>query len=196
MAKKKKQEHKIIFNLLKPVAAPKTSWDTIYDWLLGKARIIIFTVEILIVGAFIGKFIVDTQAKNKDKQIEALRLEESFYTLKKEPEFRLIQSKNNAYITLWNGSSSYYAILSEIYSYISPDIEEINISISTDRVIVSGYDDIEELRIVEESFKNSNTFTDANIEVSLESDDIVADKGRYTLVGYIDTDILTRDDLQ
>lgn len=185
-----------VFNLLKPVEPPKTAWDKAYDWLVNKARIIVFTVEILIVIAFATKFIVDTSAKSKEKRFEALRQTEAFYAKDDEPEFRRIQAKSRNYGNLWDGSSAKALILEEVYTYIPTDITEVTIQINEDRVILSGYQDLNELKEVEDSFKASDTFSDAYIEdLSLESEDVILDKGRYSLVGVIDPEAATRVDL-
>src|SRR5688572_23715853 len=104
----------VTFNLLKPLPSPKTAWDKIYDWVLGRARIVILITIILIALAFIAKVVVDTDAKNKDKSIDTLTTRLQFYATSSEPVFRTFSAKTDNYIKVWNGSSGISAAVTEI----------------------------------------------------------------------------------
>ncbi|MBE0573852.1 hypothetical protein IH575_03045, partial [Candidatus Dojkabacteria bacterium] len=111
-------EKKRIFNLLKPVQPPPSFWDKFYNWILTRARVVILITELLIVAAFVGKVIVDTQARTKDEEIQNLRAENSFYATEREPIFRDFQRRDVTYQRIWSNSSEYNEVLNEIYSYI------------------------------------------------------------------------------
>ncbi len=170
-----------IFNLLKPIAPPETVWDKIYDWILGRARVVILITELLIVGAFVGKVVVDTTAKNKDNQIYSLQSELAFYT-DKEPVFRDIQKRDTQYVNIWNKSSGYSAILDEIFSYIPNPGAQLTIRFDKGKVSILGYDDLDSLKTLETSLKNSKTFTNASVNtLSLEQKEVLQAKGLYIL---------------
>src|SRR5690348_13957537 len=120
---------KRIFNLLKPVEAPTTAWDKVYDWMIGKARIIVFVTELIIAASFIAKVVVDTNAKNKDSQITTLSGQLQLYAPTLEPQFRTIQTKSSDYMNLWKNSSSYSAVINEVFSYIQNQSAELSMSI-------------------------------------------------------------------
>jgi hypothetical protein len=182
-----------IFNLLKPVELPKTSWDKIYEWLVGKARIVILFVEILIITAFISKVIVDNIGKNKEKEYENLAIELKFYEQKYESTFRKLQRKDIEYKKLWGGSKAYSTIINEIFSYIPNPNDQVSVSIDGDRVTIFGYEDLNQLRTLESSLKSSANFSDAFIDrLSLEQQDVLDGSGQYILTAIIKPENLKR----
>lgn len=174
------------FNLLKPVAPPKTVWDKVYDWLLGRARIVILITEILIGIAFFAKVIQDTDAKNKEDLIARLTQELNFYADRLEPEFRVIEAKDISYETLWNNSNKYSEVLTEIYSYIANASSEINIRVDGREVTIFGTEDLSILQTLEANLKSSQTFSSVIIKsLTLEQQEILEQKGDYVLTAII-----------
>lgn len=190
MAKKR------IFNLLKPEIPPLTVWDKIYDWLIQRARIVIVFTEILVVIAFMSKIVVDTQAKNKEKKIEQLNNEVRFFALEKEPKFREIQAKDSDYRLLWNQMNKYSEILTEVYSYLGNTSSDLNVSVSADKVSVSGSIDLESLKRIEASMESSPTFSSAYIDnLIVESEDVDTNTGKYVLVAIINKENRLREQI-
>ena len=146
------------FNLLKPLDPPKTVWDKVYDWLLDRARIVILITEILVAIAFFAKVVQDTVAKNMDNQIASLTSELAFYSETLEPEFRLIESKDGAYTTIWNNSSQYADVVQEVYSYISNSASEINLRVEGREITIFGTEDLSSLQTLEAALKSSPSF--------------------------------------
>lgn len=182
------------FNLLKPLEPPKTVWDKVYDWLLDRARIIILITEILVAIAFFAKVIQDTIAKNKDNEIASLTSELSFYSTTLEPQFRLIESKDTAYTSLWNSSSQYAAVIQEIYSYISNSASEINLRVDGKEITIFGTEDLASLQTLEAALKSSESFSSVVIKsLSLEQQEILEQKGNYVLSATIKE--YTREDI-
>lgn len=174
-----------IFNLLKPIKPPPSLWDKIYDWLIGKARVVIILVELLVVTAFVLKVIEDTNAKNKDKEIERLATELSFYATEAEPAFRDTIKKADAYLELKNQSSRYSKVLEEVFSFIGLDQPSVNVRITGNRLVIVGYDNLSSLRTLEESLKTKSETLDRNSvkvgNLSLDQEDIQAEKGQIVL---------------
>lgn len=182
----KKQPEKRVFNLLKPVEPPQTAWDKVYEWLIGKARVVILVTELVIAVAFIFKVIEDTNAKNKEKQIEKLNAELSFYGKELEPIFRITQRKVADYVTLWNGATDYTEALQEVYSYISNPSSDITIRIDEGSVSVFGYENLAALEELETSLKGSATFSSVQVQqLSLEESGVIEDRGQYAVVAKI-----------
>ncbi len=174
------------FNLLKPLNPPPTVWDKVYLWFIDKARIVILIAELIIAFAFILKVIEDTNAKNKDKEIEQLRNELSFYGFEMEPTFRNIQNKSDRYILIWNNSSKFSDSLSEIVSYLPSNISEISIRFGDNEVGVYGYEDLNSIRDLENALKTSSNFSNTKVtDLTLGQGDVIQSKGRYSLTADI-----------
>jgi hypothetical protein len=145
------------FNLLEPIKPPTTLWDKIYDWVLWRARIVVLVTIIAITLIFVGKVIVDTDAKNKTKEIASiqskLRVLESSY----EPEFRNLFRREDAYTKLWNASNYYSDIISEINSYVSSDVK-LSIRFQGTTVTVFGTESLSILNQIEIAMKSSSSF--------------------------------------
>jgi len=172
-----------IFNLLKPVQPPPTFWDKTYDWILGKARIVILVTELLIVFAFVAKVIVDTQARAKDEQITSLKNELGFYSAQREPLFRDVQKRDSAYQRLWTNGTSYTEVLNEIYSYVQNPGVQLTVNAEKNRVSILGYDDLSSVQSLETQLKASPTFTSVFVDtLSLEQKEILQSTGQYVLV--------------
>lgn len=176
----------VTFNLLKPLQPPKTAWDKIYDWIVDKARIVVLITIILIAAAFIAKVVVDTDAKNKNKQIAALTERLSFYTADVEPRLRLIATKTDIYQKIWNKSSAYSAVIKEVYSYVDNPGADLTIKASDGVISIFGTEDLTLLRHLEESLRSSPTFTSVTFgSLSIDGQDLQDSKGEYSVSAVI-----------
>jgi hypothetical protein len=181
-----------IFNLLKPYKAPPTSWDKIYDWLLGRARIVMIVAEIVVALSFAGKVIVDVQAKNLDDQIEVKDFELSQFANTIEPKLRTLQQKALTYTKVWEGSSRYAEILKEINGYIPNAGADLNIRINGNQVTIRGDDSLGTLSLIESAIRNSSTFSSVSVSsLSSDSGEVIQETGVLVLNATI-ADIDTR----
>ncbi len=188
-----KPKVKRIFNLLRPIDPPKTAWDKVYEWLLGKAKIVIIVSQVIIALAFFAKIVVDTTAKRKEKEIAELENQLLFYQAQYEPGFRKLQLKDTEYAKLWNQSSSYASIVQEVYSYLENPNAEITVTIRGNEVRIFGNDDLGYLDSLELSMKSSQSFVTAKVrELSQEQRDIIENRARYDVVGVINLEKFKR----
>ncbi|MEO6728324.1 MAG: hypothetical protein ABIM99_00215 [Candidatus Dojkabacteria bacterium] len=172
----------VTFNLLKPLQPPKTAWDKIYDWIVDKARIVVLITILLIAAAFVAKVIVDTDAKNKNKQIDALTQRLGFYSAEVEPRLRLLAIKTEFYSTIWNKSSAYSAVIKEVYSYVDNPGADLTIKAGDGKISIFGTEDLNLLRNLEESLRNSPTFTSVTFgSLSIDGSDLQDSKGEYSV---------------
>lgn len=189
-------QKKRIFNLLKPIKPPPTVWDKIYDWIIGKARVVIIFVEILVVSAFVLKVIEDTNAKNKQKEIESLNAELSFYSIEMEPRFREIIKKSDIYLEMQKEASVYSKVLEEIFGFIGLDQPSVNVRIAANKLTIVGYDNLSNLKKLEEALKTkSKTLQLSSVKVgnlSLDQEDILAQKGQIVLEASLLEDLLRK----
>lgn len=176
----------ITFNLLKPILPPKTAWDKVYDWILGRARIVVLATIILIALAFVAKVIVDTDAKNKDKAIGVLKIQLDFYGSKIEPDLRTFASKTDNYIKLWNGASGVSTAISEVYSYISDPAADVTVKVDADRISIVGTENLTLLKDLESKLRASPTFSSVTFsDLTLQKQDIDTQQGQYVVVATI-----------
>lgn len=163
MAKTVQPKTRRIFNLLKPYTPPPTGWDKIYDWLLGRARIIMVIAEIIVAITFMAKVVVDTQAKGFDDEIKFQDFELQRFAVSVEPVINKLQNKAQMYQQLWDGSSSYADVLAEIHSYIPNPGSELLITINREEVSIAGEESFDALAQIEEAMKQSDTFSEVSV---------------------------------
>lgn len=165
-----------IFNLLQPLKPPESTWDLVYEWLLNKAKIIIMITQILIIITFFAKFVLDTVAKDKDEEIESLQLVLR-QLQRQESEINRIQQRAIDYREIWNKSSNKNAIFEEIYTYFPNRNADVSVTITNDRVTVSGEDRTVNLNEIESRMKASETFTNTDVSLSIEQQNFIEDTG-------------------
>lgn len=170
------------FNLLKPYTPPPTSWDRVYEWLVGKARIVMIVAEIAVALSFVTKVVVDVQAKNFDDQIGSANFELTAFAANLEPRLRHIQQKSQTYQRVWEGSTAYAAVVAEILGSIPNLSSAIDVRITDNRLSIRSDDRIEVLSQIEERIKASPTFSAVSISnLTSEGGDVSSDEGRFVL---------------
>lgn len=161
-----------IFNLLQPKPAPPTAWDNIYFWLVDKARVVLIISELIVAVVFVGKVIVDTQARSLDERVRQLDEQYRANYSTNEARLRTLQQKSQAYVDVWEASSGYADLLGEINSYLGVSSAKISITFTDDRLTVNGFSDKTELANFESAIKNSPRFVDVELfEVKSDSSD-------------------------
>jgi len=172
------------FNLLKQQKAPPTSWEKIYVWALGTARIIVIIVELIVVGAFVSRVVVDTQGKRLDKNLETRQATLSAFK-ETETGYRIIQAKATNYKVVWENASNYAAALQELDNLLSANYANLRISIDKDFVTIRGEGDINQIENFETKFKESKYFSNVEtFEVDSSSGDSDR-RGSFGIRGYI-----------
>lgn len=159
MAKQPAGSSRRIFNLLKPYTPPATGWDKVYEFIVSRARIVLLAVELIVIVSFVGKVVVDTEAKRLDDEIKLA--DRQLQTLQQsiEPSLRLLQDKSEVYRRLWNQSNSYTAVSRELNTILSNIGTSLIVNISEDKVVISGQNDLAVLSQIEDLLKRSNTFS-------------------------------------
>lgn len=159
MAKQPAGSSRRIFNLLKPYTPPATGWDKVYEFIVSRARIVLLVVELIVIVSFVGKVVVDTEAKRLDDEIKLA--DRQLQTLQQsiEPSLRLLQDKSEVYRRLWNQSNSYTAVSRELNTILSNIGTSLIVNISEDKVVISGQNDLAVLSQIEDLLKRSNTFS-------------------------------------
>ncbi|MCA9386463.1 hypothetical protein KC669_00345 [Candidatus Dojkabacteria bacterium] len=183
------------FNLLKPISEPKSAWDKIYDWIIGKARIVLLSTEIIMVLIFFVKVVVDNIEKNKLNEFDKTQQELLNLESQHEEEFRQIQARVIDYQNIWQNSNMIFPIYNEVLGYIDSPSSQFSLNISSAGTItIEGYEDLDRLRSIENKMKASDSFNSVTINtLTLEQTDVIDKRGRYSLTGIIDPELLLRE---
>lgn len=162
------------FNLLRPQIEPPTVWTKVYDWAVGSARIVVILVELVVVLAFAIRIVIDVQSNNLNEEIKT---KESIVLVFQSSELRYlnIQQRTSAYRDNWESTPVFSGIFAEVSSYLPPGGKELTVLINpSSGVFVSGTAPVAEIGVMEENFKNSNTFSRATLD-SIEGEGAVID---------------------
>ncbi len=168
------------FNLLKQQPAPPTTWEKIYIWILGTARVIIIIVELIVIGAFVTRVVVDTQGRRIEKDIENRErtisgFEESIV------RYRIIQTRTKNYKSIWENSSNKAPVMAELNSLLAADFADLRVSIEGDLLTIRGGGTIERISVLEKAVKESDSFMNVEaFEITTEEDDIIS-RGSFGL---------------
>jgi Tfp pilus assembly protein PilN len=178
-----------IFNLLRPEAPPPSAWDQVYDWLLGRARLVMIVTQVLVGFVFIAKIAVDIQVKALDEQLEAKQAEVQFTYAQVEPKYLDLQEKSLAYVNLWTKSSDYKDILAEVMDLLDDPNGRYNVSISDKDVVISGFGSRSEISIIEAALKSSASLTRVEVsEIKSSAGELLAGTGDFAIRALIKDD--------
>ncbi len=145
------------FNLLKTQPTPPTVWEKFYAWVLGTARTVIIVVQIVVIGAFVTRIIVDTQAKRLEKDIERKEMIISGFK-ESEKRYRIIQDRTTHFSEIWKDASNYYPVVEEIDSLLFSNFADLRIGIEGDIVTLRGQGNIQNISDLETKLKASSSF--------------------------------------
>lgn len=171
----------IKFNLLKPVEIPKSSWDRIYEFIMTRARFVLLVIEIIIIVLFFAKVVIDTTEKNSRQAFEEIQFDLRALELNYDAEFRELQARQTDYFKLVDRTSDYSSVLTEIFSYVPNPSFNFSIRIDGKNLTILGYDNLNDLRNLENRMKASPSFRDVAINLNLEQRDIESGLGQYVL---------------
>lgn len=175
------QRRRRIFNLLKPYLPPPTAWDKVYEWLVGKARIVMVVIELLVVATFFVKVFVDIQAGAYNLQIERIGRQLDIREGSIEPSFLRIQQKSAGYSSVWNLSASYAGIVTEVLTYIGTVDPKLDVRVASDQLRITGATSLSRLQTIENQLKSSANLKDVRISVSTTTNEETAPQGDYVL---------------
>lgn len=162
-------------NLLEERNAPLTFWERIYTWVTNTCRVIVIVVEAIVLVAFGLRFYYDRQLSDIEDEIEKEASILQNYQ-QQEQELRELQINLTAYSEIWDNSSSYKDIITEINGIIPKDASELRIGFNDNKVTVSGIIDRESISDLEGDMKNSQTFVNVTLTNITSEDSDVEDE--------------------
>jgi Tfp pilus assembly protein PilN len=158
---------------------PPSVWGKLYDWVVNTARVILIIAEVGVILALGVRVVVDIQAKQLDEQITNLQA----IMKVREPEetkYRILQNRTKGYVTAWTNTPLFTNVLKEINSKIPFSSTNIQVSVSQQRITISGNAEIGELDKMERDLKESAFFTKSTLS-KLETTTITtAQPGGYS----------------
>ena len=185
-------ETKYVFNLLKPVEQPKTTWDEVYEWILKQARLFIIFSIITIFSIFVSKIFLDTVQKNKLQEINLIKKELSFLEVE-EAGILNIQNKVKAYELIWEKSSNYGSVLNQLNELSDKFNDEISIQINKNTLSLNGSETLNNLQKFESELKGSDIFSDVlTRNLSQDEKDLEKSVGNFSFLGLIKPEFLFR----
>lgn len=183
-----------IFNLLQPIKEPRSSWDRVYDWIVTRAKVVVLFAEILIIIGFVGKVIVDNEAKNKYQEYKTVADNVRFFEQTQEAEFLQIQAMEKDYRELWDKASNFSVIITEIIGYIQNPANKIVISLNKKEAFITGTSSLQDLELLENKMKQSISFISASVNrLALDEQDIIDGVADIDLQATLTDAIITRE---
>lgn len=173
MAISKKQPKAI--NLLDPVYAPHDAFSSAYDWLVNIGKYLLIFVEIIVLGVFFSRFILDRRNNNLTEEIGG-----QVSLLRTEPwrtnniVYANYQKLLSDMKTVKNGQKINSSVVSEIMSGIPVTLSLRSFSLNMDKVSLSfSASSLEEIKIYESSLKENHRYSDVSFNISKEGAEIL-----------------------
>lgn len=153
-------------NLLEASAAPKSTWDNIYDWVFKIGRYIIVAVEAVVILAFVSRFILDRRNNDLKEEIEG-RIGILSAQREMESEIRSVQKTLTNISKMTNAQNSMSSKLEGILSSLPGGVSLDSINIDLDSASLTcrapSYELVEE---TEGNFRSQTDIYD-NVQTSL-----------------------------
>lgn len=151
------------FNLLQNNVRPPDAWDKLNDWVTNVGRIIVMVVEVVVIVSFIARVVIDTQTKNLLEKEEANS--QAIVALRdREVRFRTQQAQFETYKQIWDTSSSYTAVMTELDKLRPKSIEKLSVSVQGDLITFSGEAPVTAIGQFENSLKTSEKYSDVQVD--------------------------------
>jgi hypothetical protein len=169
------------FNLLQNNVRPPDAWDKLNDWVTNVGRIIVIIVEVVVIVSFIARVVIDTQTKNLLEKEQANS--QAIVALRdREVRFRTQQAQFETYKQIWDTSSSYTAIMTELDKLRPKSIEKLSVSLQGDLITFSGEASVTSIGQFENSLKTSAKYADVQVdEIEKISGDGQANRASFSI---------------
>lgn len=128
-ARKKNTGHQINLNLLYPQGEAQKLYLNFFRWLINYGRFIVIIVELVVIGAFVYRFSLDSQLHDVQKQVESSTALISSYKAQ-ETTITRVHTKLETIQNKLNLAPDWEASLKEITKYVSEGIKFQNFSVS------------------------------------------------------------------
>jgi hypothetical protein len=146
------------FNLLKPQQEAPSVWTTIYKWIVGTARVVLIVTETAVIVALVLRIVIDVNGKNLDEKVTSY---ESVINIRsnEEKKYVEIQEKTKEYQTVYDKNISYTSVLNTLSKNIPTTFSNITLSISGNKLVMTGEAPNDAIQKMEKYLKNSVDFS-------------------------------------
>lgn len=155
---------KTSFNLLKPQRAPETFWEKFYVWALTVCRYIIIGVLLVVIVAFIYRFITDMRKADLKDALEDKTKKLALY---RDEEAKIVElnRKLTAYNNIISKQGKLNTVTTDLLSFMPQDIEALEVTVDEEKLSLRGVLPEEELTQFEKDFKTSESFRNVILSV-------------------------------
>ncbi len=172
MARVKRQPKSI--NLLQPVYSPTDVVSTVYTWLTTVGKYLLIVVELVVLGVFFSRFILDERNNDLTEEIN------SQIALLNDSTWRQNNRVYTNYQTILSdieivrmGQRINSDIVSEVVSSIPPTITLQSFSLNGDRVSLKLTAlNLDDIRIYETALKASSRYSDVTFNITKEEGEV------------------------
>lgn len=172
MFKQNKQPQSIDF--LQPVYSPTDVWSTAYIWMTNIGKYLLIVVEVLVLGVFFSRFILDKQNNDLTEDVNAkvtllsndtwqknAAIYESYQTLLSDVKLVSVKQSINS------------TEVSELMSGIPASLHVVNFSYTASKVSLRiTASSLDAVKNYESALKNNPNYTDVKFTISKEEETI------------------------
>ena len=153
-------------DLLQPTEQPTSTWNRIYEWVFNVGRYVIIAVELIVLIAFVMRFVLDR--RNNDLN-EEITVKMNMLDAQKETEQKLrrVQKTLDNFSVLIDDQSVLSGKYQQIMSEIPSEITWKNFGLTQERISFEGraqsYEEMEEF---ERTLRENPDYSKVDLELS------------------------------
>lgn len=170
----KKKEIPKSINFLEPINTPTDGWGNTIDWISQIGRGLLIIVEIVVVGIFASRFILDKQNNDLAEEINSrVTVLENNTWKQNTVKYDNIQKLLTDIQIVQSGQKLNSAVISEISGNIPTTLNVRSFSVSDRRISLSiDTTDFKSLKDYEDSLKNNQYYSDVKFNIVKSDSDL------------------------
>lgn len=167
-------------NLLEPTVEPTSTWDRIYEWVFTVGRYIIVSVELVVLIAFVSRFILDQQNNDLKASIES-KIGMIQAQSEIEEEIRGVQSVLGNISAMVKNQTEMSSNVEDVLEKIPDGVTLLDFIIDPETVkAVCSAPDYATVEEMEKSFRNDSKYGD--VKVSLSKSGSAASEVEFSII--------------
>ena len=150
------------FNLLKPQVEAPSIWTTLYNWVVGTARIVLIITETAVIGALFIRIVIDVQGKDLDEKISNY---ESIIKVRSEEESKYLklQSMTADYRDSYDKNYKFSGQMNEFIKNIPLEFNDVVINFVDNKIVLSGKALNIDIKEMENYLKTSDLYINSQL---------------------------------
>ena len=161
------------FNLLKPQVEAPSIWTTLYNWVVGTARIVLIITETAVIAALFIRIVIDVQGKDLDEKISNY---ENIIQIRSEEETKYLklQSRTADYRDSFNKNYKFSNQMNEFIKNIPLEFNDVVINFIDNKIVLTGKALNVDIKEMENYLKTSDLYTNSQL-ISFDIGDGLSD---------------------